>query len=55
MTSALALPNISLGQSSPPNILMVPIDDLNDWVGPLGGYSLVKMPNITRLARLGCV
>jgi arylsulfatase A-like enzyme len=55
MTSALALPNISLGQSTPRNILMIPIDDLNDWVSPLGGYSLVKTPNIARLAKLGCV
>jgi arylsulfatase A-like enzyme len=55
MTTALALPNVSLGQPARPNILMIPIDDLNDWVGPLGGYSLVRTPNITRLARLGCV
>ena len=52
MTSALALPNVSMGQSTPPNILWISIDDLNDWVAPLGGYSLVKTPNITRLARL---
>jgi arylsulfatase A-like enzyme len=52
---ALAMPNVSLGQSSPPNILMIIIDDLNDWVQPLGGYSLVRTPNIARLAGRGCV
>ena len=54
MTSALALPNVSLA-AAPPNILMIPIDDLNDWVGPLGGYPLLKTPNINRLANRGCV
>jgi len=36
-----------------PNILFVGIDDLNDWVGCLGGHSQVKTPNIDRLAERG--
>lgn len=33
-----------------PNILMISIDDLNDWVGFLQGHPDVKTPNMDRLA-----
>ena len=36
-----------------PNILLISIDDLNDWVGWLGGYPTAKTPNIDRLAAAG--
>jgi len=36
-----------------PNVLFIAIDDLNDWVGCLGGYPQVKTPNIDRLAKRG--
>src|SRR3954466_4834053 len=36
-----------------PNILFIAVDDLNDWVGCLGGHPQVKTPNIDRLARRG--
>lgn len=36
-----------------PNVLFIAIDDLNDWVGPLGGHPQVKTPNIDRLAARG--
>ena len=36
-----------------PNVLMIIADDLNDWVGCLGGHPEVKTPNIDRLARRG--
>jgi arylsulfatase A-like enzyme len=39
--------------TNPPNILFISIDDLNDWVGVLGGYPGVKTPNIDRLAKRG--
>lgn len=38
-----------------PNVLMLIVDDLNDWVGPLGGHPNTKTPNIDRLARQGTV
>ena len=38
-----------------PNILMIAIDDLNDWVGPLKGHPQVKTPNMDRLAKRGTV
>ena len=36
-----------------PNVLMIVVDDMNDWVGCLGGHPDVKTPNIDRLARRG--
>ncbi len=36
-----------------PNILMIAIDDLNDWVEPLGGHPDVKTPAMQRLASRG--
>lgn len=44
-----------------PNILFLSIDDLNDWIGPLGGFDQVlpaevrarATPNLDRLAQLG--
>ncbi|MBI1394104.1 MAG: sulfatase-like hydrolase/transferase [Alphaproteobacteria bacterium] len=34
----------------PPNILFVAIDDLNDWIEPLGGHPQAKTPNMNALA-----
>ena len=36
-----------------PNVLFLAVDDMNDWVGCLGGYPGVRTPNIDRLARRG--
>ena len=36
-----------------PNVLLISIDDLNDWVGCLGGHPQAKTPNIDRLAKMG--
>jgi len=41
--------------ASQPDVLFVSIDDLNDWVGPLGGHPQAKTPNIDRLAAQGMV
>ncbi len=38
---------------SPPNVLFIAVDDLNDWVGHLGGHPQAKTPNIDRLAKKG--
>lgn len=35
---------------SQPNVLFISIDDLNDWIEPLGGHPQAKTPNLTRLA-----
>jgi arylsulfatase A-like enzyme len=36
-----------------PNVLFLAIDDLNDWIGCLGGYPGVQTPNLDRLAQRG--
>jgi choline-sulfatase len=36
-----------------PNVLFIAIDDLNDWIGCLGGHPDVKTPNLDRLAQRG--
>jgi arylsulfatase A-like enzyme len=36
-----------------PNVLMIIVDDMNDWVGALNGHPDVRTPNIDRLARRG--
>jgi arylsulfatase A-like enzyme len=36
-----------------PNVLLIAIDDLNDWTGCLGGHPNAKTPNIDRLAARG--
>ena len=38
---------------SRPNILFIAVDDLNDWVGHLGGHPQAETPNIDRLAKRG--
>jgi arylsulfatase A-like enzyme len=36
-----------------PNVLFIAVDDLNDWIGCLGGHPDTKTPNIDRLAERG--
>jgi len=36
-----------------PNVLMIAIDDLNDWVGCLGGHPQARTPHLDRLAARG--
>lgn len=41
--------------ASRPNVLFIAVDDLNDWIAPLGGHPQVQTPNIDRIARRGFV
>ena len=36
-----------------PNVLFIAVDDLNDWIEPLGGFDGVKTPYLDRLADQG--
>jgi len=36
-----------------PNVLFIAVDDLNDWIGALGGYAGVKTPHLDRIAARG--
>ncbi len=40
-------------QSGRPDVSFIAIDDLNDWVGVLGGHPQTKTPNIDALAARG--
>lgn len=41
------------GEAARPNVLFIAIDDLNDWVGVLGGHPQARTPHIDRLAARG--
>ncbi|MEM1295292.1 MAG: sulfatase [Verrucomicrobiota bacterium] len=49
----LLLGSGTVGAAEKPNILLISIDDLNDWVGCLGGHPQALTPNIDRLAKRG--
>ena len=53
--AVLAAAGLSLGTAlaGPPNVVVLMIDDLNDYVGVLGGHPQARTPNIDRLARSG--
>ncbi len=56
--SLLALADTASAQGrhgGSPNVLFIAIDDLNDWVGCLGGHPQANTPNLDRLARRGTV
>lgn len=50
LLSALSTP---LDAASPPHVLFIAIDDLNDWIGCLGGHPQALTPNLDRLAARG--
>ena len=47
-----AAPRVAPAQNRPPNVLLIAADDLNDDMGTFG-HSLVKTPNLDRLAARG--
>ena len=58
--AGLALPGCSGFFTNPqskkvqrPNVLFICVDDLNDWIGCLGGHPDTKTPNIDSLAERG--
>jgi arylsulfatase A-like enzyme len=53
LASASAIPGYFAAPRDRRNILFISIDDLNDWIGCLGGHPDVKTPNMDRLARRG--
>jgi len=49
---ALSLPLFHCGSrdKTPTNVLFISMDDLNDWIEPLGGHPQAKTPNLARFA-----
>ena len=53
LITACQLPAFATGEKRP-NVLFIAVDDMNDWVGCLGGYAgTVHTPHIDRLAERG--
>ena len=48
-------PSVLTKSQDKPNVLFIAIDDLNDWVGCLGGHPQAITPNMDRLAAKGVV
>jgi len=44
---------VRAGQKEKRNILFIAVDDMNDWIHPLGGHVQAQTPNLDRLARRG--
>lgn len=47
---ALSITGRPQDSAKPPNVLVIVIDDLSDWVGCLGGHPQARTPHIDRLA-----
>jgi arylsulfatase A-like enzyme len=45
--------SVTASASEKPNVILISIDDLNDWVGCLEGHPQASTPNIDRLAKRG--
>lgn len=45
--------NQSVAADRPPNVVMIVIDDQNDWIGCLNGHSQARTPHIDQLAKRG--
>ena len=41
------------GTQGQPNVLFISVDDLNDWIEPLGGHPQARTPNLKRFASQG--
>ena len=52
-TLGVGVASPSLNAATRPNVLFIAVDDLNDWIGCLGGNPQAKTPNYDRLAARG--
>ena len=53
LLSLFTFQSLIFGATKKPNVLLISIDDLNDWVGCMGGHPQAKTPNIDRVAKMG--
>jgi len=51
--AAAEIPEVDAPEPRRPNVLFIAVDDLNDWVGCLGGHPQSHTPNIDALAESG--
>jgi arylsulfatase A-like enzyme len=50
-TLATLLLAVPAQEARRPNVLFIAVDDLNDWIEPLGGHPQTKTPALARLAK----
>lgn len=53
LTACLLIGSHATAAGRKPNVLFIAMDDLNDWIGCLGGHPQTKTPNLDRLAKSG--
>ena len=53
LLTLLALTASLVSAADKPNVLFIAIDDLNDWIGVMGGHPQARTPNLDRLAARG--
>lgn len=53
LLACLALLSALARAADRPNVLFIPVDDLNHWVGHLGRNPQTRTPNLDRLAKMG--
>ena len=53
LISLFTFQSLIFGAVKKSNVLLISIDDLNDWVGCMGGHPQAKTPNIDRVAKMG--
>ena len=53
LLSCMFAGQVSGQEKDKPNVLMILVDDLNDWIGCMSGNPSVRTPNIDRLASKG--
>jgi arylsulfatase A-like enzyme len=53
IAACVLLCGVSYAVEQKPNVLFISMDDLNDWVGCLGGHPQTITPNLDRLAASG--
>lgn len=53
LLAAVAALGVSASTEARRNVLVIIADDLNDWIGCLGGHPQAQTPNIDRLAKRG--
>ena len=53
LPSSMASESLHAGHRQRPNVLMIAIDDQNDWIGCMQGHPQAATPNIDRLAARG--
>ena len=53
LASLFSIPFATAADQGSPNVLFLAVDDLNDWIGVLGGHTQAKTPNLDKLASEG--